>query len=93
MIAKEIEKLRDQYCFPSEVHTILSYSRDRVISDLLDCIALFKEFFQASLQFPFHPFFRNILDFYELAQTQLIPNSVRIIVSFIVLYHIIRIEP
>lgn len=54
---------------------------------------MYEEFFRADLHLPFHPFIVNILDFYLVVPTQLAPNSIRIIVSFVSLCHMLETQP
>lgn len=55
-------------------------------------MALYEAFFKAGLRLPLHPFILNLLDRYELVPAQLVPNSIRTIVGFLVLCHLHGIE-
>lgn len=90
MTLEEIKKVRKHYCFSNEICVVTPTHRDWVISGLLSYVALYEEFFCVGPHFLIHLFIKNVLSFYQLVPTQLAPNSIRIIISFIVLCHLIR---
>ena len=56
-------------------------------------MAFYLEDLRAGLRFSVPEFVRNVLDYYELCPVQLAPNSVRLIVSFVLLCQLLPTIP
>lgn len=89
----DLNRLRTTYAIHDEFRMIVLDPEDRVVSPTPGCVAFYKDTFEAGLRFPLHHFITNILDFYTVTLTQFTPNGFRIIVSFMPIYDICKVEP
>lgn len=90
--AQEVLDLGLRYRVPKDIKLFRSFPVDRVVSSQPGRVALYSAFFKAGLRLPLHPFIVNLLDRYRLVPAQLVPNSIRTVVGFIVLCHFNGIE-
>ena len=89
----DIERLRGHYHISRQYRLMASDEDGWVVRPPNSYIAVYEEFLRLGLQFSIHPFFVNILDFYEVVPAQLTLNSIRILSSFVVLCHLLYSEP
>ncbi|XP_077226170.1 uncharacterized protein LOC143859334 [Tasmannia lanceolata] len=83
----KLQTVRDKYCIPSRYILRAAVEGDRASNDSAD-LCLYEEALRAGLRLPFHPFFADVLNYYGLAVTQVVPNSWRTLVGFLYLLEV-----
>lgn len=68
--------------FPSDVIILLPRISDTVCNPPLDSFSIYVEHIRSGLRFPLLPLIIEILDYYGIASTQLVPNAIRVVVGF-----------
>ena len=82
----DLQELKKKYFILEEFQLIASDQDDQITELSEGYIAFYDEALRSGLRFSLHPFFSNILDFYRLHPTQVIPNAIGMIIVFIICY-------
>ena len=88
----DIAVIRERYGL-TEANLVVPSRTARVDSGIVGCVAVYEGFLKAGLRFPLHSFIRNVLNFYQLVPSQLVPNPMKVILCFVVLCHLLEILP
>ena len=88
-----LRKVRDHYRFPSYYLTSAPQSDERINNPLRGSFGLYVDHLKAGLGLPLHPFFLMVFEAYDIVPGQLTPNSIRTICAFVMMCHIVKVEP
>ena len=77
-----LSRLKDKFQFLDRVRVRLPREEDRACHFFPREVCFYKVAFQCGLRFPVHPFLMELLDCFSIAPGQLMPNSWRIVVSY-----------
>lgn len=66
MTKRDVLQLQDYYKFLDCIHVHAPKLDDQVTSGPLGYLAMYDEFFNASVRFPFHPFIINVHDLFQI---------------------------
>ena len=92
LVGPNVELLWEQYRIP-ELYQLFAPDSDGWVNFLpLSQVAFYVEDLRTDLRFLISEFIRNLLDYYSLCPAQLLPNLVRLIISFALLCRLISIE-
>lgn len=75
------------------IRLIVSGLDDQVLSSPFGCVAFYQDAFDTKVWLSLHAFIMNVLDFYKVTLTQFSLNDFKIIISFILIYNLVEIEP
>ena len=79
-------KFRDRFQFPDEIRARLPRKGENPCAFAHGEVCFYEAAFTCGLRFPVHPFIMELLDHLHIAPRQLMPNSWRIIISYIVIW-------
>ena len=75
-------KFKDRFQFPERVRVCLPSKEERACNFFPREVCFYESLFACGLRFPIHPFLMELLDHFGIAPGQLMPNSWRIVVSY-----------
>ena len=79
--AETHSRFRDRFQFPGRVRIRLSHKEERACHFSPGEVCFYEATFQSGLRFLVHPFIMELLNHFNIALRQLMPNSWRIVVS------------
>lgn len=82
LTVKKVRALAHEFIVPKEFHMLVPRESDRVLSPRVGYSVTHLEQRHEGLRFPLFPLLANILNHYNIDLTQLVPNSIRLIVGF-----------
>ena len=82
-------KFRDRFQFPEGTRDRLPRKDEKACAFAHGEVCFYKATFSCGLRFPVHPFIMKLLHYLNLAPGQLMPNSWRILISYMVIWTII----
>ena len=82
-----LSRFRDRFQFPDRVRVHLPHEEERACHFSPGEVCFYEAAFQSRLRFPIHPFIMDLLDRFGIAPGQLMPNSWRIVVSCMGIWH------
>lgn len=92
LIESNFEELWAWYFIPP--FDLFALDRESRVTLALDrCVSIYEESLWVGLWLLLHPFIRNFFDFYSILPAQITPNTSWIIVTFIFVRDLARIEP
>ena len=83
---KDKGRIKSRFQFPSSVRVRIPSGDDRACCSYDDEVCFYKANFVSDLRFPIHPFLRELFSHLSLAPTQLVPNSWRIVICYMVVW-------
>ena len=83
---KDEKNIRDRFQFPDFVNIRNSSDKERACHSYADEVCFYEADFTSGLRFPIHPFVREFFSYLHLTPAQLVPNSLRILVSCMVVW-------
>ena len=86
-------EVRAHYRFPSGCVVSAPRDDERINNPPRDSFGLYIDHLKVGLRFPLHPFFSKIFELYLVVPGQLTPNSIQTICAFVIMCHIVDIEP
>lgn len=89
----DLERLMIKYSVLDNFGMTIRGLDNMIVSPPSRCIAFYEDTFKAGVRFSLYLFITNILDFYAVTPTQFSSNSFRIIINFILIYDLCKIEP
>lgn len=78
---KERSLIKD-FLFPSDVTILIPRIQDTLCNPHIDYFSVYVDHFRAELRVPLFPLIIEVLGHYEIGLTQLVPNTIRVIVGF-----------
>ena len=84
-----LSKFRDRLLFPERVRICLPRKEERACHFLPGEVCFYEAVFQCGLRFPIHPFIMELLNHFNIAPRQLMPNLWRIVISYIEIWKVI----
>ena len=93
LLESNVERLLEQFYFLEQFQLFALGVDGRMNNPPSGQVAFYVEDLRMGLRFSISKFVRNILDYYGFCPTQLAPNSVRLIISFALLYQMLPIIP
>ena len=82
-------RFRDRLQFPKETRVRLPRKCEKSCAFAHGEVCFYKVAFLCGLRFPIHPFIMELLHYLNIALGQLMPNSWRIVISYMVIWMII----
>jgi len=79
--AETLSRFRDRFQFPKRVRIRLPRKEERACHFSTGEVCFYEATFQSKLRFPVHPFIMELLNHFNIASRQLMPNSWRIVIS------------
>ena len=83
-LGKDEKQIRDRFQFPDSVRIRIPSDEDRVCHSYADEVCVYEADFTGGLRLPVKPFVRELFAYLHLASAQLVPNSWRIVISYMV---------
>ena len=88
-----LTKVRDHYRFSSCYPTSAPQADEWVNNPPRGSFGLYVDHLKVEFRLPLHPFFLKIFELYHMVPGQLTSNSIQTICVFVVMCHIVDIEP
>ena len=79
--ADTLDRFKDRFQFPERVRVRLPSKEERACNFFPGEVCFYESSFAYGLRFPVHPFLMELLDHFDVAPRQLMPNSWRIVVN------------
>ena len=79
---ESLSHIRNQFQFPERFQIRLPHKKERACHFSPEEVCFYETAFQSGLSFPIHPFIMEHLNHFKIAPRQLMPNSWRIIISY-----------
>ena len=92
LIESAVVRLQEQYCISEQFSLFASETDGRMNTPPSGQAAFYVEDLQMGLRFSIQKFVQNILDYYGLSPAQLAPNSVWLIINFVLLCRLLRLH-
>ena len=89
----EVLWLQDHFQFSVEYEVSVPGPEDSVVNPPDGRLAIYQDALWGGLRFSISKFVRNLFRFYNVVPTQLTPNSIRLVLSFTVLYFLYEVRP
>lgn len=93
LVGRPSDRIRERYFIPPEFEIIMPDPRSRMHQPPPGCLAFNVNMLEAGLRFPLEASVENILCKIDLCPAQLVPNSIRHILSFVIVTKYFDIEP
>ncbi|KAL2248227.1 UNVERIFIED_CONTAM: hypothetical protein Sindi_2675000 [Sesamum indicum] len=92
-VRRQVHLIREKYHVPPSFEVVIPNSADRMHRPPRGFCSLSLNHFDAGLRLPLAPYVSQILKLLELCPMQLLPNSIRHIIIFIIIMRVQRYEP
>ena len=80
---EEFEGLKNHCLINEQYHPILPSETQTALDAPPGSVTIYQHFMYAGLRFPLFPFIPDLLDYYKIHISQLVPNVVRKIIGFL----------
>ena len=80
---EKLSRFRGRFQFPDKVKVRLPHEEERACHFSLEEVYFYEAAFLSGFRFPIHPFIIKFLGHFDIVPRQLMPNSWRIVVSYI----------
>ena len=79
---EKLSRFRGRFQFPDRVKVCLPHEEERACHFSLEEVYFYEAAFLSGFRFPIHPFIIKFLGHFDIVPRQLMPNSWRIVVSY-----------